>query len=217
MSQKITDRIIFDAEISTRRILILPIDSIRPTPYNPAARTKEGVKLKKLTESVRKSGVIYPILITEDRDLIDGHRRLAAAKRAGLEKIECIVSGLDRDATFALINTTSEKIAGRGWLEIGRGGGKLPPKEAADYKELHTLVGNYGVDLLIQKNLGLNILRLAKQACSFGTKLRLEDVIVWTAQGRLTNRLNVEIRSSKTSAEKRKAIDELLAAIAETA
>ena len=209
---KVMDKIVFDAKISERKILIIPIASIRPTPYNPAARTKEGKKLRALTETVRRSGIVYPILITADRDLIDGNRRLAAAKLAGLEEIECIVSPLDRDETFNLVNTTAEKIAGKGWLEIGRGGGKLPVKEAAEYKELFGLVGSYGVDLLIQKNLGLNILRLAKSVCAHGTTFRLEDVIIAAAQGRLTNRLNMEVRSGKTSAEKKQAMDELLSA-----
>lgn len=209
----IMDKIVFDAEVSERKIIVVPVESIRPTPYNPAARTREGAKLRRLVETVKRTGIIYPILITSDRDLIDGNRRLAAAKLAGMEKIECIVSPLDRDETFNLVNTTAEKIAGKGWLEIGRGGGKLPVKEAAEYRELFGLVGSYGVDLLIQKNLGLNILRLAKSVCAHGTTLRLEDVIVAAAQGRLTNRLNMEVRSAKSSAEKRQAMDELLAAV----
>lgn len=35
-------RVVFDADVSERKILIVPIHTIRHTPYNPAARTKEG-------------------------------------------------------------------------------------------------------------------------------------------------------------------------------
>ena len=207
------DRVVFDAKVSDRRILWLPVSSMRPAPYNPKARTKEGLKLRQLTETIKRLGLIYPILITEDRDLIDGHRRFAAAKAAGMTEIECIVSPLDRDETFNLVNTTAEKIAGRGWLEIARGGGKLPTKEAAVYRELHALVGNYGVDLLIQKNLGLGILALCKGVSQYATKMRLEEIIMACAQGRLTNRLNMEIRSAKANADKQAAVDALLAAV----
>lgn len=212
----VLDKIIFDAEVSARKIIIVPIETLRHTPYNPVGRTKEGKKLTRLVETVVKYGQIYPILITEDRDVVDGNRRLAACRLAGLSKVECIVSPLDRDETFNIVNTTAEKIAGKGWLEIGRGGGKLPATEGAQYRELHSLVGNYGVDLLIQKGLGLNILGLCKQVCSFGTAMRLEEVIMAAAQGRLTNRLNMEVRSRKTTDEKRRAMDELLAAAGAT-
>lgn len=210
----VMDKLVFDAEVSERKILWVPINTIRPTPYNPKHRTKEGKELRALVDTIRKYGVVYPILITEDRDLIDGHRRYTAAKLAGLERIECIVSSLDRDEAFGLVNTTPKRIVRRDWLEIARGGGKaLPAKEAALYRELHALVGNYGVDLLIQKGLGLGILTLCKAVHQYGTRMRLEEIIMAAAHGRLTNRLNMEIRASKSNADKRKAIDDLLAAV----
>jgi hypothetical protein len=211
---EVLNRLVFDAKVSERKILWVPISTIKPTPYNPKHRTKDGKELRTLVETIQKYGVVYPILITEDRDLIDGHRRFTAAKLAGLTEIECIVSSLDRDEAFGLVNTTPKRIARRDWLEIARGGGKaLPAKEAAQYRELHALVGNYGVDLLIQRGLGLGILPLCKSVHQYGTKMRLEEIVMAAAQGRLTNRLNMEIRSSKSNAEKRKAIDELLAVV----
>lgn len=209
----VIDRLVFDAEVSDRKILTIPIETLRHTPYNPVARTKEGAKLRHIISTVERFGLIYPILITADRDVIDGNRRLTACRALGMKTVECIVSPLERDETFSVVNTTAEKIASRGWLEIGRGGGKLPAKEAAQFKELHALVGNYGVDLLIQKNIGLSILTLCRTVCSLGTKMRLEEIIMAAAQGRLTNRLNMELRAHKTSDEKRHAVDELLAAV----
>jgi hypothetical protein len=117
---------------------------------------------------------------------------------------------LERDEAFTTVNTLSEKIGGRGWLEIARGGGYLPKKEAAEFKELYSLIGSYGVDLLISQNLGLNILSLCKQVCALGTAKRLEEVIMVTAVKRLTNKVNFELRSDKTREQKVQAIDKLL-------
>jgi hypothetical protein len=208
--KKVLDRVIFDSDVSERKILIVPVASIKHTPYNPKSRTKDGAKLRALVESCRKNGVIYPILISADRDVIDGNRRLAAARILGMEKIECIVCNIDRDEAFATVNTTAEKIGGKGWLEAGRGGCSLPKKEASEYRELYSLVGSYGVDLLISQNIGLNILQICKQVCSFGTMKRLEEVIMATALKKLTNKLNFEIRSGKPREEVMQAMDLLL-------
>jgi ParB-like chromosome segregation protein Spo0J len=93
----VLDRVVFDSEISERKILIVPIHTVRHTPYNPANRTKEGEKLRRLISEIQGRGLIYPILITSDRDVIDGNRRLAACRALGHKTIECIVSDLDRD------------------------------------------------------------------------------------------------------------------------
>jgi hypothetical protein len=205
--------IIDDATVSTRKILIVPIKTIKHTPYNPAGRTKEGQKLKNLIESIRERGMVYPILITDGRDVIDGNRRLAACRALGHESIECVVSGLDRDEAFTAVNTTAVPIGGKGWLEIGMGGGYLPPKEAAQYHELRTLIGSYGVDLLIHQNLGLNILPLCKSIAALGIEKTLEELILLTAANKLTNKLNFELRAQKEKEKKIEAINELLRGI----
>jgi len=210
MAKEYTDQIVFDAKVSERKILILPIESIKYTPYNPPSRTKEGAVLEKLIRAIKKHGLVYPILITEDRDVIDGNRRLAACRIAGKKEIDCIVSPLDKDEVFSTINTTSVNMGGKGWLVVARGGGSLPAKEEFAYKELFNLVGTYGIDLLIQKNIGLNILPLCKTVCSQGTSWRLEEVIMTTALKKLSNKLNAIIRSESTRADKVKAIDALL-------
>lgn len=204
------DKIVFDAKISERKILILPTESIKHTPYNPPSRTKEGAVLEKLIRAIKKHGLVYPILITADRDVIDGNRRLAACRIAGKKEIECIVSPLDKDEVFSTINTTAVNMGGKGWLVVARGGGSLPQKEESAYRELFGLVGTYGIDLLIQKNIGLNILPLCKSVCAQGTTWRLEEVIMKTALNKLSNKLNAVIRSDAVQSEKVKAIDSLL-------
>ena len=215
-AKKFTDQVIFDAKVSERKILVVPVNTIRHTTYNPLSRTKEGVKLKRLIESVAKSGIIYPILITADRNVVDGNRRLAAARAVGLENIDCIICSLEPDEAFRTVNTTAEKIAGKGWLEIARTGGigTLPVKELAEYNELFDLIGTYGVDLLIQQNIGLGILSLCKSVCSYGTTKRLEEIIIKTALHKLTNKLNAIIRSDKTREEKVSEMDLILSKVA---
>lgn len=196
---KVMDKIIFDAEVSERKILWIPVSTIIATPYNPSHRTEDGKKLRELAESIKKHGSIQPILITADRDLVDGNRRLAAAKLAGLTKIECIVlgPGVDKDEAFGDLNTTSEKINNRGWLYACRHGMRKPPAGIqAQYQELFKLVGTYGIDLMIEKRLGLGLLEQCKTIKAQGVVMRLDEIIIRTAKGRLSNKLNVIMRDT---------------------
>lgn len=210
METKDVIRAISDSKISERRILVIPINTIIHTPYNPAARTKEGARLNKLIDAVRSNGLIYPILITSDRNVIDGNRRLTACRLLGHETIECVVSDLDRDEAFTIINTSAMSLGGKGWLDMAQRGGVLPAKEAAQFAELKALVGSYGIGLLIKNNLGLNVLPLCKSVSALGVRRKLEDLILDVATKRITNKLNAELRADKSSEKKVVAINKLL-------
>lgn len=204
------DRVVFDSEVSDRKILIVPIHTVRHTPYNPAARTKEGEKLRRLIDEISVRGLIYPILITSDRDVIDGNRRLAACRALGHKTIECIVSDLDRDEAFTVVNTTAIPIGGKGWLEIGMGNGYMPPKMRTQYDELFGLVGTYGIKLLIDQNLGLNILPLCKSVAALDAKYNLAQIVMVVAARKLTNKVNFILRSGQDREAKVADIDAVL-------
>lgn len=207
---KTLDKLIFDCEVSEQKILIVPIHTIKPTPYNPAPRTKEGKALNALKETIKAHGLAYPILITLDRDLVDGNRRLAACRDLGHQTIKCIITDVDRDDLFAVVNTTSMAMASRGWLEIARGGRKVPKKYAAEYAELLSLIGTYGVDTLIKNGLGMNSLELCKNIQRLDAKYSLPELIMQTAIGRLTNKINAVIRSGLDREKKVQAVDAIL-------
>ena len=210
---KVLDKIVFDAKVSDRKILLIPANTIIATPYNPSARTKDGVEFRKLCASIKTYGIIQPLIITADRDMVDGNRRLAAAKLAGSTYVECIILPLtvDKDKVFGEVNTTSMKINGRGWLDACRKGYKTPPPEIhTQYQELFGLVGSYGVDLLIEKKLGLNLLRQCKEIKALGIVRRLDEIIIKVAEGKLTNKINAISRLDIDRAEKVKAIEGLL-------
>lgn len=208
----IKDKIIFDAKVSDRKVLLIPVNTLRNTPYNPPSRTKNGKALDRMVDSIKKYGQIYPLLVTTDRDVVDGNRRLVAMRIAGVEFAECIITDLPRDEIFGCVNTVVVPMGGKGWLSAARGGGinSLPEKERAIYMELHSLVGNYGIDRLIEKNIGLNILPFCKVVCAQGITRRVEEVVIITAEKKLTNKLNAIIRSDIPRVDKCAAINALL-------
>lgn len=62
------------------------IDDIKPAAYNPRRITKE--QQKELCESIRKFGLVVPILVNrKDNVIIAGHQRTKAARLCGIDKV----------------------------------------------------------------------------------------------------------------------------------
>ena len=79
----------------------IAIDLITRNPFQPR-QTFDEAGLKELTDSIRASGVVQPILVRKVGDryqLVAGERRWRAARAAGLESIPAVVRELsDREA-----------------------------------------------------------------------------------------------------------------------
>lgn len=75
-------------------IKYIPIESIRPNPYQPRKNFNEK-SLEELSQSIKSFGLIQPISVrklqNENYELIAGERRLRASEIANLEKIPAIV------------------------------------------------------------------------------------------------------------------------------
>lgn len=87
-----------------RRIEEIPIDLIKPNPYQP--RKKFSVKaLEELSQSIDEYGLIHPITVRkisdENYELIAGERRLRATKMLGVESISAIIiESVDKDSAM---------------------------------------------------------------------------------------------------------------------
>lgn len=88
-------------------VVELSTDAITYSPYQPRTALDEAA-LQELAQSIKKSGVIQPIVVRRVRngfELIAGERRLRAARLAGFEKIPVVIREIsDIDAAeFALV------------------------------------------------------------------------------------------------------------------
>ena len=76
------------------------IGDLTPNKYQPRINFDEA-KLKELTNSIKKNGIIQPIAVREDKldpgrfEIIAGERRWIAAQRAGLHDVLIVVLDLD--------------------------------------------------------------------------------------------------------------------------
>ena len=94
----------------------LPIEKLRPFEGHPF-KVNEDAEMEQLTESILTQGFLTPIAVrpieNNEYEVISGHRRLHACKKAGIKTVPALIYALDRDAaTIAMVdsNLHREKI-----------------------------------------------------------------------------------------------------------
>ena len=94
----------------------LPVEKLRPFEGHPF-KVKDDAEMEQLILSIRTQGLLTPIAVrpieNNEYEVISGHRRLHACKKAGIEMIPALIYALDRDAaTIAMVdsNLHREKI-----------------------------------------------------------------------------------------------------------
>ena len=133
----------------------LPIDKLKPFEGHPFY-VKDDDDMEQLTESIRQQGVLNPIMVRPldkgEYEVISGHRRLHACKKAGIEMIPAFIYSMDRsEAVVAMVdsNLHREKL--------------LPSEKAFAYKMKMDAMKHQGTSRQL------------------GTKLRSDEEIAETA------------------------------------
>ena len=94
----------------------LPIEKLRPFEGHPFL-VKDDAEMEQLVWSILTQGLLTPITVSpienNEYEVISGHRRLHACKKAGIETVPALIYALNRDeATIAMVdsNLHREKI-----------------------------------------------------------------------------------------------------------
>jgi len=94
----------------------LPIDKLKPFEEHPF-KVADNEEMDQLTESICHQGVLNPIMVrpldTGEYEVISGHRRLHACKKAGIEMIPAFICSMDRNeavVTMVDSNLHREKL-----------------------------------------------------------------------------------------------------------
>ena len=90
---------------NTKNILIEKLHAFENHPY----KVQDNEEMERLAESIREHGVLSPIIVrpkenTEDEyEIISGHRRVMASKKAGITEVPALIVSLDRDAAAIVL------------------------------------------------------------------------------------------------------------------
>ena len=89
---------------------LLRIEQLRPFEDHPY-KVQDNEEMAALSESIRENGVLSPLIVrsvenSDEYEVISGHRRLYAARKAGLTEVPVLIYTLDRDAAaIALVDS----------------------------------------------------------------------------------------------------------------
>ena len=90
---------------NTKNILIEKLHAFENHPY----KVQDNEEMERLAESIREHGVLSPIIVrpkenTEDEyEIISGHRRVMASRKAGMTEVPALIVSLDRDAAAIVL------------------------------------------------------------------------------------------------------------------
>lgn len=163
-----------DKKLSKKLIPGFPISKLKGAKYNPPKRGKDK-GFTHLVKSLAAIGLIDPITITKDGMIINGHRRVAAAKELGWETIEAIVyiGEASPEEVYAQVNATALKLNGHQNLQVYLHNPNAVTERARS--NFAREAERYGVAMLKElaaKGMSLNILRTARRVAAY---LDIED------------------------------------------
>ena len=88
------------------KIQILPLSELHPFEGHPF-QVRDDEEMDKMVDSVKKYGVMTPAIVRPRRDggyeIVAGHRRCHASRRAGVDTMPCIVRDMDDDTAIILM------------------------------------------------------------------------------------------------------------------
>ena len=180
-----------------------------------------GEKWQEFLESIKTSGVIEPIVITQDKIIVSGHQRVRACKELGIEEIDANVKIYDSDDDI-IKDLLETNIRQRG--EIGGSTVKLGRR----IKELERIYrirqgsagkgSNFGVNNVHSKistqedlahQLGINLRTLQNAKTIANLPQEIQDLV---EQGSITPSTAARVISKLSDSEQAELIETLPAA-----
>lgn len=88
---------------------MIKVDKLRTFENHPY-KVEENEEMEMLIQSIKENGILSPLIVrpieNSEYEIISGHRRLFASKRAGLTEVPAFVYEMDKDkATIALVDS----------------------------------------------------------------------------------------------------------------
>lgn len=86
----------------------IPIDKLHPFKNHPY-KVQDNEEMERLAESIKQNGVVSPVIVRpmedmpDEYEIISGHRRVMASRKAGVKEVPALVVSLDRDAAAIVL------------------------------------------------------------------------------------------------------------------
>ncbi len=104
------DMLIDQLTVKTQPTIVqVSTNKLHPFPAHPF-KVQDDEDMEQLTQSIQSQGVLTPLVVrpldNSEYEVISGHRRLHACKKAGIQTVPALVYAIDRDAAaIALVDS----------------------------------------------------------------------------------------------------------------
>ena len=91
---------------STKKII--SIDKLHAFENHPY-KVQDNEEMETLAESIKEHGIVSPVIVrplentTDEYEIISGHRRVMASRKAGITEVPALIVSLDRDAAAIVL------------------------------------------------------------------------------------------------------------------
>lgn len=171
-----------DGASGNEAVLQIPVGQIQAGKYQPRTRMDEG-SLAELAESIRRQGIMQPILarsVGQDRfEIIAGERRFRAAQIAGLNDVPVIVRTVADEAALAMALIENIQREDLNPLEEAQGVSRLIKEFDLTHEEAAEAIGR-------SRSATSNMLRLLNLVDPVQTMLLAGDIEMGHARALLS-------------------------------
>lgn len=162
---------------------LIPLARLKDAPHNPPKRTHPDA-LKKLVASMEVVGLLHAVTVGHDEVIIDGHRRVAAARLLGWKDIECnVIEGNDADLIYATVNVTARPMSGNDALGVWLANPHaVTEAQAAHLKEMGAGLGLELTRKVFQAGFSFATYRTAKRIaryCDAASPATVAAIVEW--------------------------------------
>jgi hypothetical protein len=90
-------------------IIEIKVELLLEAEYNPRVMNEQ--EIERLKNSIKKFGIVEPLVVNKDYTIIGGHQRLKALKELGFKEVPCFVLDLSKEDE-KILNIALNKITG---------------------------------------------------------------------------------------------------------
>lgn len=138
------------------KLQIVEISKIKKAKYNSPVRTEEKF-IKGLMNSIDEVGIIVPVILDKDFNLIDGHRRVASAEKLGWKEVPAVIHEKAdtefKDNVYEEVNTNARKLNEADQLYTYLHGGKISRKVETAIGKIKGVAGEKILNLMLERRI----------------------------------------------------------------
>lgn len=198
---------------TNEEILELPLDELRPNPYQPRKIFKDEA-IAELADSIKEHGVFQPVIVKKSikgYEIIAGERRVRASKIAGLTKIPAIIRQFTDEQMMEIsllenlqrenLNVLEEALAYKTMIEkLGITQEELSSKVGKSRSHITNIIGILRLPSEVQKMIASD--ELSMSHAKLLSKIEKPDEIIAMAHRIVDNKIpvhEVEIMTNDVS------------------